>query len=185
MISFDFNPPFTQHRLSRSDSPSSGFRRNQGNLETPRSFYHLVWFSKSSLLDNHLALTFYEVASFPSPASLAHNLLILGTCRRWYDPLRSSAFSCCRSAAGVVEDEALIEELRPVCLNPVQVFVLQPMTAVSVPEHVRAFDLERPLAVDKGCLAHLDVSIAQPQDWTALVVGSFIVEIASLGVIDL
>ena len=97
----------------------------------------------------------------------------------------SSGLSCCRCAVGVVGDEALLEELGSICLDPFQVFVLQPMIAVSVPKDVRAFDAERPFAVDEGRLAHLDMPIAQLQDWTALVVSRFVVEIAFVGVVDL
>jgi len=99
--------------------------------------------------------------------------------------LGSSARSCCRSAPAVVGNETLFEEFGPICLDPVEVFVLQPMTAASVPEDVCAFNLERPLTVDEGRLAHPDVPIAQLQDWTALVVGRFVIETAFIGVIDL
>jgi hypothetical protein len=59
------------------------------------------------------------------------------------------------------------------------------MIAVPVSEDVQAFNAESPLAVDEGRLAHLGVPVAQSQDWTALVIGRFIVEIAFIGVVDL
>lgn len=59
------------------------------------------------------------------------------------------------------------------------------MTAVSVPEDVQAFNVERSIAVDEGRLTHPDVSIGEPQDWSALVINRFVVETAFVGVIDL
>jgi len=70
-------------------------------------------------------------------------------------------------------------------MDPVQVFVLQPVTAVLVPEDVQAFNAERSLAVDEGRFAHPGVPIAQPQGWTALIVGRFVVDVSSIGVVDL